>query len=320
MQISNYRGPSMSTGSSDSGPIGKFIGVAFISVPVAMAAVGLQMGIEALFEEFFRDAAASARTAIPTIITAIFQGAATATMAQWAFGRYDFADSRQERLRSLFTAALTGAAIGFAFSGLIEGNGGGGSGAGGDAAADFFPAILAMAIIILFCAVVGSVIFVIFNRGLMSLGLKAAAGLAEDAGKRAVEKLAPNFIQEKWWGSYNEKEDKSFALAKGFAKGTRWLTTCKRSDSNAIVSGLMTGAVSGAATFHLEAFAHSPKYGFFWQVFVELFGSFAGLIGGCVILAFVVAVFRYPLRLLRDIVLMVFVGCLIVLLLKACAR
>jgi hypothetical protein len=319
MQISSYNQPSMSTGPSELGPVGKFIASAVISVPIAMAAVGLQIGIEALFAGFFEGAATLVRTAIPTIITATFEGAAMATIAHWIFGRYDFAASRQERLRSFFTAALTGAAIGFAFSSLV-GKGGGGSGGGGDPTADFFPAIVAIAIIVLFCAVVGSVVFAVLNRGLMFLGLRAAAELAEDAGERAVEKLAPYFIREKWRKSYNEKEDKSFALAMGLAKGTKWLTTCKRSDSNAIVSGLVTGAVSGAAIFQLEAFARHPKYGFFWQVFVELFGSFVGLAGGCLILAFVVAVFRYPLRLLLDILLLAFILGVILLLVKGCSR
>jgi hypothetical protein len=320
-----YRGPSSHGPTPDIGPVVEFIaraiGGSFISVLIAMTAVGLQIGIEKLFEAFFLGIADSLVGAVvPTVITAAVEGAATATIAQWAIvHRYDLNESREARLRSFFTAALTGAAIGLAFSGLVEGLGSGGSGGGGNPDADFLPVIVVFAIIILFCAIVGSVVFAILNRGLMYLGLRVAAEFSEEAGKRLVEKIAPGFIEEKWSQTSEKENDKSFALVRGLATGTRWLTTCKRSDSNALVRGLIVGVVSGAAAFQLESFARRPNYGFLWQVLVELFGTVVGLVGGCLILAFVVAVFRYPLRLLVDILKLVIIAAIILVVLKACS-
>jgi|SRR5882724_811854 len=319
MQLYNYK--RSSTSSDDEGPLGIFIGGAFISVLVIMAGVGLQIGIETLFGAFFGGLSnALVGTVVPTIITAAFEGAASATLAYLIFGGWALDQSRDVRLRGFVAAALTGAAIGLAFSGLVEGNRSGQGSGGGDPASDFLPMIVVFGILILLCALVGSVIFAILNRGLMFLGLRVASELTEDAGERLAEAFAPKFIKQKWWPGSNAKEDESLALTKGLAKGTEWLINCKRTDSDAIVRGFIVGTFSGAATFQLESFARRPNYGFFWQVFVELFGSFVGLGGGLLILAFVVAVFRYPLRLLLDIVGLVIIAGVILLVFKACAR
>lgn len=322
MNVYNYNQQQRfpSSGSSELGPVGKFIAGAFIAVPVAMAAVALQMGIESLFAVFFGEISESlVGAAFPTVITATFEGAATATIGHWAFGRYKLDDSREARIRSFATAAITGAAVGLILSGfvVVVGGGGGDSG-GGDPAADFFPVILAVACFTFALAILGSVIFTIVNRGLMSIGLHVAAEYAEDAGKRLVEKWAPDFIDERWSKFYTEKDDKGFALAKGFARGTKWLTTCKRSTSNAVARGVISGAVSGTAVFQLEAFAHMRNYGYFWQVFVELFGAFAGLFGGGLLLALLVAIFRYPLKLLLDIAIMAIVAAIALFALSMC--
>jgi len=90
----------------------------------------------------------------------------------------------------------------------------------------------------------------IVNRGLIAIGLSVVGELAKDGGERLAEKLAPDFVKDKWERSYQqEKDKKSFALTKGLATATRWLVECKFCDSEAIVSGVVIGMTSGAAAY-----------------------------------------------------------------------
>jgi MFS family permease len=310
----NYRPSFSSSSSSEVGPVGKFVFRALLSIPVAMAAVALQIGIGTFLGSLL-GAVTDAGTAV---VTAAIEGVVTATVAHWAFGGVNLDLTREDRVRGFVSAALTGAAIGLVFSGFIQAIGGAGSGGAGDPGADFFPSILGVAFYVLVFAILGSVIFAIINRRLKFIGLRVAAELAEEGGKRLVEKLASESLREKWREGYNAKDDKSLALKKGFALATKWLTTCKRDNSNAIVRGIIAGTVSGAAVVQVEGFGRYTNYGFWWQVFVELFGSFTGLFGGSLILAFFVALFRYPLDLLVDAVKLALVAGVIFFLLKAC--
>jgi hypothetical protein len=183
--------------------------------------------------------------------------------------------------------------------------------------------VICFAVMIVGAGIVGGVIFTIVNRGLMAVGLSVAEDFTEMGGKRLAEKIAPEFLQDEWeHGEDREKGAKSFAVVQGLALATRWLIKCKFCTSEAFVSGVVTGMISGAATYHLKLLRDSDE-GFFWKVFVELFGPVTGVVGGALILSLGVAIFRYPLRLLLDLVglalIVGFFGGLVFLIIKGCS-
>jgi len=309
--------PNQSTSSS----VGEeMVGKAMLSVSVAMAAVGLQIGLEKAFQVIGGSlVAALFGAAIPVLVVAAFQGVINALLIQLFFGQSGLEEAREARIRGFVVAAITGAAIGLTFAAIFEASAHGSSDAGGDSSGDFFPIILAIAIVMVCAGIVGAVVSVLLNRGLMMLGLRVAAQLTEEGSGRLVEEIAPDFLKHRWWQSDDEqKKDEAIALVKGLATGTRWLTTCNEGNSNAFVRGVFVGMISGVAVFHLEQSLHGPDYGFWWQVAVELLATIAGVVGGSLILAFIVAIFRYALQLLAEIVGLAFLMGIIFLLFKAC--
>ena len=294
------------------------MGTAILSVFAAMAAVGLQIGLDKAFQLVMGGAlGALAGAAIPILIAAVFQGAISALLIQLLVGDHGIEEAPAERIRGYVVAALTGAAIAGGFAGIVEHGSPGASGGGGGSSEDNFPIIIAIAVVLVCAGIVGAIVSVLLNRGLQIIGLRVAAELTQHKSRRLVEKLAPRFLLESWW--HDQKDDKKIAVLKGLATGTRWLTTCKQGDSDAVVRGVAVGMVSGMAAFHLEQTLRGPDFGFWRQVVVELLATIMGVVGASLVLGVLVSIFRYPLQLLRDIGCLALLAGALVLIAKACS-
>jgi hypothetical protein len=306
--------------SSSSSSDGRIIGVGIASVIVTAAAVGFQMALQSIFNSVFGAIALSILgVSISTVFSAVFEGAATAALTYLLVGKSGNDVSSETRLRGWFSAILVGSVVAVSAAIAIENTLAiGGSGAGGPPV-EFLPNVIGFAIVILCAGAVGGVMLAIVNRGLIAIGLSVVGELAKDGGERLAEKLAPDFVKDKWQRSYEqEKDKKSFALTKGLATATRWLVECKFCDSEAIVSGVVIGMTSGAAAYYLEIL-HGAENGFLGKVFVELVGSVVGILGGSMVLGLITAMFRYPLQLLGDFSGLGLIVGMIALLFKGCS-
>jgi len=137
-------------------------------------------------------------------------------------------------------------ATAIAINGLL-----GGDSRSGPPPTDLFPHVIFFALVILIVGVVGAVISAVINRGLIAMGLAVVGELTKGGGRRLIEKLAPEFVRDKW----RYADEKSWAITRGFVSSTKWLLDCNFLDSEAIVSGFVIGMVSGATAYYLKSYA-----------------------------------------------------------------